>query len=35
MNNKQLILIVDDIPLNLQALGNMLERVGYEVAVLK
>jgi two-component system sensor histidine kinase/response regulator len=33
MNNKQLILIVDDIPLNLQALGNMLERVGYEVQV--
>jgi two-component system sensor histidine kinase/response regulator len=33
MNDKQLILIVDDIPLNLQALGNMLERMGYEVQV--
>src|SRR5512137_229678 len=33
MGDKQLILIIDDVPLNLQALGNMLEKAGYEVQI--
>jgi len=33
MNNKKLILIIDDIPENLRLLGEMLEKAGYEVLV--
>jgi signal transduction histidine kinase len=33
MNNKHLILIIDDIPENLRLLGEMLEKAGYEVLI--